>query len=77
MKKLPGSLAATAALALFVSSAQAQCSFHNKQVMASTAPEEAVAVSTYDGPAPIVAQEAVTAAKECEADQKDCVPPNK
>jgi hypothetical protein len=78
MKKLLSGLAATAALALFVSSAQADCSFHNKQVMASTAPEEAVAVSTYDGPAPIVAEDAtVTAAKECAADQKDCVPSNK
>jgi hypothetical protein len=78
MKKLLGGLAATAALALFVSSAQADCSFHNKQVMASTASEEAVAVGTHDGPAPIAAEETtVTAAQECAADQKDCVPSNK
>ena len=78
MKKLLCGLAATAALALFVSSAQADCSFHNKQVMASTAPQETVAVSTYDGPAPIAAEDAtVMAATQCTADQKDCVPSDK
>jgi hypothetical protein len=78
MKKLLGGLVATTALALLASSAQADCSFHNKQVMASTAPEETVAVSTYDGPAPLVAEDAtITAAAECAADQKDCVPSDK
>lgn len=78
MKKLLGSLAATAALALFASSAQAECSFHNKQVMASAPAQESVAVSTYDGPAPIVVEdETVQAATDCTADQKDCVPSDK
>jgi hypothetical protein len=66
------------ALALLVSSAQADCPFHNKQVMASAAPEETVAVGTYDGPTPIVAENAtVTATQECTAEQKDCPPSDK
>jgi hypothetical protein len=78
MQKLITGLAATAALALFVSSAQAECAFHNKQVTASAAPQESVAVSTYDGPAPIVAEdETVQAATECTADQRDCVASDK
>jgi hypothetical protein len=42
------------------------------------APQESVALSTYDAPAPIVAEdETVTAATECTADHKDCVPSDK
>ena len=78
MQKLLTGLATTAALAFFVSSAQAECPFHNKHVTASATPQESVAVSTYDGPAPIVAEdEIVQAATECATDQKDCVPTDK
>jgi hypothetical protein len=74
MQKLLAGLATAAALALFVSSAQAECAFHNKQVTASAESQESVALSTYDGPAPIVVEdEIVQAATECTADQKDCV----
>ncbi len=78
MQKLLTSLAATAALALFVSTAQAECAFHNKHVTASNATaEEGVAMSTHDEPMlPIVTEEAPTTAAtaECPADAKDCVP---
>ena len=78
MQKLLTGLATAAALALFVSSAQAECAFHNKQVTASAEPQESIALSTYDGPATIVAEdEVVQAATECTADQKDCVPSDK
>jgi hypothetical protein len=78
MQKLLAGLATAAALALFASSAQAECAFHNKHVTASADPQESVAVSTYDGPAPVVvADETVQAATECAADQKDCAPSDK
>ena len=75
MKKLLSSLAATAALALFVSSAQADCAFHNQQAMASIEqPEEGVAMSTYDGPAPLPTAPDATveaaATTECPAGQE-------
>ena len=75
MQKLLTGLAASAALALFVSSAQADCSFHNKQVTASNAPqqEEGVAMSTYDGPS--TTEE--TAQTACPDGAKDCAPANK
>lgn len=73
MQKLLTGLAASAALAIFVSSAQADCSFHNKQVTASNAPqEEGVAMSTYDGPA--TPEE--TAQTTCPDGAKDCAPAN-
>jgi len=80
MQKLLTGLATAAALAFFVSAAQAECAFHNKQVTASAEPQEAVAVSTYDGPAPLATATAdvtVSVSTECAADQKDCVPTDK
>ena len=81
MQKLLTGLAASAALALFVSSAQAECAFHTKHVTASAtnAVEPSVAMSTYDPtPAPTVTENvtAQAALPECPADAKDCVPAN-
>jgi hypothetical protein len=76
MQKLLTGLAATAALALFVSSAQAECAFHNKHVTASSGQTEpTVVMSTYD-PAPVVVAEETpqAALPECPADAKDCAP---
>ena len=81
MQKPLTGIAATAALALFASSAQAECAFHNKQVTASNAThEEGVAMSTYDGPSPLptTAEETAQAATQtdCPDGEKDCVPAN-
>jgi len=78
MQKLLTSLAASAALALFLSSAQAECAYHNQHVTASAdQSDQTVAMSTYD-PAQtpvVVAEETPQAAlPECPADAKDCVP---
>jgi hypothetical protein len=76
MQKLLTGIVASAALALAVASAQA-CDFHESHVMASApAPEEGVAMSTYDpNTASVVAQEATTAVTtECAPDAKDCAP---
>lgn len=78
MQKLLTTLAASAGLALFVSSAQADCAFHNKHVTASAdKADQTVAMSTYDPTSlPIVVEEATqqAALPECPADAKDCVP---
>ena len=76
MQKLLTSLAASAALALFVSSAQAECAYHNQHVTASAdQSDQTVAMSTYDPAAVVVAEETPQAAlPECPADAKDCVP---
>ena len=76
MQKLLTSLAASAALALFVSSAQAECAYHNQHVTASAdQSDQMVALSTYD-PVPVVVAEQTpqAALPECPADAKDCVP---
>ena len=79
MQKLLTSLAASFALALFVSSAQAECAYHNQHVTASAdQSDQTVAMSTYD-PAPVVVTEETpqAAVPECPADAKDCVPATK
>lgn len=77
MQRFLTSLAATAALTMFVSAAQAECGFHNKQVTASATTEEGVAMSTYDGPAPlpILEEETAQAATECPVGE-ECAPAN-
>jgi hypothetical protein len=81
MQKVLTSLAASAALVLFVSSAQAECAFHNQETTASVGQEgPSVAMSTYDpAPVPTIAEEATqqAALPECPGDAKDCVPANK
>ncbi len=82
MRKLFTSIAATSALALFASAAQAEC-FGGHNVTASTAPtEETVAMSTYDGSlTPPAAEEEKTAvavaSPACEEGDKDCAPATK
>ena len=72
MQKLLTGLAASAALALFVTAAQADCGFHEQVTASSSAPEESVVMSTHDAPPP-----PTTATVECAPDAKDCVPTNK
>ena len=72
MQKLLTALAASAALALFATAAQAECSFHEQVTASTSTPEESVVMSTHDAaPAP------TTATVECAPDAKDCVPTNK
>ena len=50
MRKILTTLLASGAIVAFASSAMAECSFgHTKQVMASTADDEAATMSTHDG----------------------------
>lgn len=77
MQKLLTSLAASAALVLFVTSAQAECAFHKEHVTASASQEDSsVAMSTYDpATVPTAEEETVQAAtQECPPDAKDCAP---
>ena len=74
MQKLLTGLAASAALALFVTVAQADCGFHEQVTASTSAPEESVVMSTHDAAAPPVT---TTATVECAPDAKDCVPTNK
>jgi hypothetical protein len=70
MQKLLTGLAASAAFALFVSAAQADCGGH-EQVTADnmSMPEETVVVGTHDA-----APTAPATTVECAPDAKDCVP---
>ncbi len=77
MKKLLTGFTAAAAVALFASAAQADCSGHD--VTASSERPESVAMSTYDGPAlPPAAEESEKSAQAavpvCAEGDKDCSP---
>ena len=69
MQKLLIGLAAGAALALFVTAAQADCGFHEQVTADMSTPEETIVVGTHDA-APTTPATTV----ECAPDAQDCVP---
>ena len=77
MRKILTSLAATAALALAVSAAQADC-YGGHDVTADNVPAgQAVTISTHDDPTPPLRVETIRVsapetATECAAGEKDC-----
>ncbi|WP_034492876.1 hypothetical protein [Afifella pfennigii] len=80
MRRIVASLAGVSAALLLAGAASAECTFHNKQVMASktSSSQEAVAMSTYDGAttgteatAPTV-QKTVAASENCAGEDSSC-----
>ena len=84
MRTILTSIAAASALALAASSAYAGggfgggygCSSNHEQVVESTVPEEAVAMSTFDGAAPVaVEDEAAVTESVCADGDPNCQTP--
>ena len=80
MRTIISTLATASAFALVASVASADCGGHS-QVTASKASKQAVAMSTYSGPAPTTQTEAPkptqVAAAECPEGAADCTPATK
>ena len=76
MRTILTTIAAVSALALAASSAYAggDCSYSYQQVVESTAPDEAVAMSTFDGSV-VVEDEAAVAETVCADGDADCQTP--
>ncbi len=84
MRTILTTFAAASALALAVSSAYAGggfggiggCSYDYQQVVESTAPEETIAMSTFDGSVPVVVEdEAAVTETVCADGDADCQTP--
>ena len=84
MRTILTAFAAASALALAASSAYAGggfggfggCSYDYQQVVESTAPEETVAMSTFEGTSPVVSEEAMAGTETvCAGGDADCQTP--
>lgn len=78
MHKLLSAFATAGALALFASSAYADCSGHHNVTASAEPAKQTVAMSTYDGPiVQPAADEDKAAATACAEGDKDCTPATK